>query len=840
MGDGTFAPDNPVTYEQALKMMVCALGYEAAAVEIGGWPDGYVSQASTLDMTKGIRADKTNVSASRGMVAQVLYNSLEVKIAEKQSNGSVNVTDKTVLESKLGCARFNNYMVSQVDGTDSISDSNIRLQVGELAFGQSDEPFVYTSVLSKAEAKALLGNYVKGYYKIGDDEEANNIIYVVTSNSKSEEVTVLSENIYDFNALKLEYYIDDEQDETDEIKISATAQLMYNGSLYDYSSGNASERNLSKWLDPNSDDFVDGQVRLLENTGDKEFDTIFIEDYETYVSKSTVQTSDSISANNYVIYDNYVSGRSIRIDPYSPRVTAEFYNAQTGAEMKIEDIKAMHVISVAANMSGTKYKVYISSKTIKGKIDEFTNSGEYIISGKKYVTTASYDALVASDVIVPKIGAEGTFYLDHNDRICAAKITQEDAGAYAYVTNAGIDDDRAILKLMNLSGTPSKPTKVKCATNVKVNGRTVSDSQDVLDALESAAAKIAANTGALNTTYAQPIRYVKNSAGEITKITTVALSGSEVLTGKNEDVDKFVTGVEKTQYTYSSSSGFESKVFVNSSTLVLVVPDDRLAEDEYKRATATSYFKTGTNYNIEAYDLNASTVAKVVLVYNANTVSSETAVDYTVPVSIVTKVSQRLSAVDEDNLVYSVEVYENGKIKTYETEDMSATYANIKVGDVIRFGVNSDGQINKLGRANTGTHELDVNALVPEFGYDISLTTSRPLMYNEGEYNFKTIYGTVSSITSESVFIAPALVDTTGEAVTLDTSEVVGFKLNTSVKKYYVHLTDKGTTVSELSNLNNVIEFGDLKNANATHMFAQAYCGSLRVLVVVVDERTTP
>ncbi len=840
MGDGTFAPDNPVTYEQAIKMMVCALGYESAATELGGWSAGYISQADMLNMTKGIQVEKTSSAASRGMVAQVLYNSLEVPIAEKQSNGSVKVTEKTILTNKLGYARFNNYMVVQVDGTESISDSEIRIQEGELAFAQSKEAFVYTNVLTKAEAKVLLGNYVKGYYKLGSEDESNNIIYIAASTTKSEEVTILSGNIYDYNNFELAYYTDEEQDELEEIILSTDAQLMYNGSLYDYQSGTSDERDLSKWFDPNSDDFIDGQVRLVENNGDKKFDTIFIEDYEIYIAKSPVLTTDRVSSNNYVIYDNYISGKSIRIDPYSPSVMAEFYNGATGAEMKIEDIKAMHVVSVAANLSETKFKVYVSTKTVKGKINEISTHDGYVIDGKKYATTQMFLDLVDADVIIPKTGAEGTFYLDHNDRICAAKITQEDAGAYAYVTNAGVDDDRAILKLMNLSGTPSKPTKVKCATNVKVNGRTVSDPQDVLDALEIVASKIAANAGASNTTYAQPIRYVKNSAGEITKITTIALADGEIAIDKNEDLDKLVTGVEKTRYTYSSSSGFESKVFVNTSTLVLVVPDDRLAEDEYKRSTATSYFKTGTNYNIEAYDLNASAVAKVVLVYNVNETSAETAVDYTVPVSLVTKVTQRVSAVDEDNIVYSVEVYQSGKIKTYETENTSAAYANIKPGDVIRFGLNSDGQINKLGRTNTGTHELDVNALVPEAGYDISLTTSRPIMYNEGEYYFKTVYGTVSSITEEAVFIAPALVDTTGEEPVLDTSEVMGFKLNSSVKKYYVHLTDKGTTVSELSDLNTVIEYGDLKNANATHMFAQAYAGTLKVLVVVVDERTQP
>ena len=49
--DGTFRPDAPVTYEQALKMLVCTLGYEAYAEVAGGYPNGYRAQAEDLDLT---------------------------------------------------------------------------------------------------------------------------------------------------------------------------------------------------------------------------------------------------------------------------------------------------------------------------------------------------------------------------------------------------------------------------------------------------------------------------------------------------------------------------------------------------------------------------------------------------------------------------------------------------------------------------------------------------------------------------------------------------------------------------------------------------------------------
>ena len=60
MGDGTFAPDLQVTYEQVVKMLVCALGYEEIAIERGGWPSGYIQVAND----KGVDRKSTRLNSS--------------------------------------------------------------------------------------------------------------------------------------------------------------------------------------------------------------------------------------------------------------------------------------------------------------------------------------------------------------------------------------------------------------------------------------------------------------------------------------------------------------------------------------------------------------------------------------------------------------------------------------------------------------------------------------------------------------------------------------------------------------------------------------------------------
>ncbi len=50
--DSAFYPDTPVTYEQVLKMILCALGYEPLAMSSGGYPLGYSTVAEQKGITK--------------------------------------------------------------------------------------------------------------------------------------------------------------------------------------------------------------------------------------------------------------------------------------------------------------------------------------------------------------------------------------------------------------------------------------------------------------------------------------------------------------------------------------------------------------------------------------------------------------------------------------------------------------------------------------------------------------------------------------------------------------------------------------------------------------------
>ena len=66
--EATFAPEQPITYNEALKALVSMVGYDYNAESSGGYPNGYVSCASDIGILKGM-SDRSNHELTLGEIA---------------------------------------------------------------------------------------------------------------------------------------------------------------------------------------------------------------------------------------------------------------------------------------------------------------------------------------------------------------------------------------------------------------------------------------------------------------------------------------------------------------------------------------------------------------------------------------------------------------------------------------------------------------------------------------------------------------------------------------------------------------------------------------------------
>lgn len=71
--NGKFGPTDPLTYEQAVTMIIRALGGEELAQGAGGYPDGFLALAKTHGFLTGVVLEKGE-QISRGEIANILYN----------------------------------------------------------------------------------------------------------------------------------------------------------------------------------------------------------------------------------------------------------------------------------------------------------------------------------------------------------------------------------------------------------------------------------------------------------------------------------------------------------------------------------------------------------------------------------------------------------------------------------------------------------------------------------------------------------------------------------------------------------------------------------------------
>ncbi len=101
MPDGNFEPTAPVTNEQLIKMIVCALGYYQKAEQFGGYPFGYMQLALTNGLLKGV--DVSGMSpATRGDAAIILHNALDAPLMRQTGFGSK--AEFVIMDGKNGNA----------------------------------------------------------------------------------------------------------------------------------------------------------------------------------------------------------------------------------------------------------------------------------------------------------------------------------------------------------------------------------------------------------------------------------------------------------------------------------------------------------------------------------------------------------------------------------------------------------------------------------------------------------------------------------------------------------------------------------------------------------------
>jgi len=762
--DGTFRPEAPVSYGEAIKMIVCTLGYGNVITPTEPWYDGYIRMANSIKLTKGAVGLGAN-EAKRGLVAQLIYNINDVKpLVQTGTDAFGNAhfgtdTSKEDYEDYYGVVTGVFEDTLEGLGAYGLKKNQVRI----------DDEVFYMGNFDAEDFLPYLGRSIEIEYEDGSKKT------IVDFEEDSDKTLVLTEvdiDTVDGDKREIIYY--DERDREEELELSEDLYVIYNGRGVDQD--DIDEDFIEEYFDIDC-----GQIELINNDGKSDYEVAFITNYvNMFVSNKTNPDDDE-----YKIYDSYGPVNDITLDDAD--CTVYKVTTEGGKKSKVDSLSAIssnNVISIASPIDDTEgTEVIISTVALKSKSVESISKGKYIIDDEEYELSSYYEDLIENDSSYElEKGDTGTFYLDFRGRI--AYFTKADSTEpYGYLatidTSSGFDSE-VLAYIFTQSG--SWLEEYPLADRIKVNGKRC-DPEEAVEILQDTAAlinddKTAAMTE--NADVAQLIKY-KLSGKEITEIYTIDPDGDfedgtivpgEFVADEDDDKGPFTKGDKKLKYNSSSrvfkDADGSNQFIVNSSTIVLYIPYDRESDlKDYKKRTYSS-FTDGSSYLVEPYDMESKT-AKVVLVYTTSGASDATIYANAKPIFVEYIGTKKNKEGEYADYIKYYTAGSDDLSEIFVNEDVSLS--GINPGDVIRVA-QDNGEITGIQRLFVDGELYDydaANVFDTEIAEDYIITHS----YNGDADYYEVVHGKAHSKTKEgdSVSIAPLESDD-WEAYTVNSSTV--------------------------------------------------------------------
>lgn len=433
MSDTEFDPDANVTYVQAQKMLVSAIGYETYAQAQGGWPTGYKTYAASLDITKGISGIKDSTELTRAQVAQMIDNAMGAPLCviaswKTEWNGT-KTPNLEVRDGKEGRAyetlftkKHDAYKVygrvTETSKTGSVDNDKVTFQV-EKADNfddqevKADSPVSEDMYIGDSKADNYLRTYSQALIQKNDDDEFTILSIAAAAANKS--VTVASEDF-------------DENKSTDEALYFFPAGTTKGSTKYQldkdvkiYINGVESSKSIAElrdYLDKNETASVTLQkeTETGSTSTSAKYNTIMVSSYVTAIVDEVIDKTNETSVN----FDTYSSGIQAKMTVNKDDDNYSYSFKLDGKDIEAKDLQQNDVLNIAYDTTGSFkdssfYDVIVTRNVVDGvKCTSINDSkGEYTIGGTKYKAAEGMDIDVETST-------EYSLYLDHFGRIAKA------------------------------------------------------------------------------------------------------------------------------------------------------------------------------------------------------------------------------------------------------------------------------------------------------------------------------------------------------------------------------------------------------------------------------------
>lgn len=454
-GDGNFGPEDQVTYEQAIKMIVVALGYELEAQAKGGWSTGYLAVAAREGISKGANG-VVGSPAARGTVAVLVYNSLEVPLMDQTSwtpagnDDEYQKLNETILSRYLEIEKWEG-VVSATPLT-AAATSYKKTDAPKITIGSANEWKLVNKVLTLGNTNSTLSNIntslvddVNGFLgkkvvayigKNFDNTTGHKMLYAIAEQPGTNDTLVINAAqlvATDATANKIAYRNEGSTKIVDVALNPAIDGWKNFGTL---ANGTIAGADLTNTTAIATEDFAallpnGGTIELIDsNASVAGYDKVILTKYDSQSVIEEVETDRGVVK----FETNSNTDNLTRFDTEADDKLVIVY--KDGEAASIEDIAAGDVVTVA-QVRGNDIRVfYVSSAKVTGAVESWDNAAD-----KKFVTVAGTDYKVSklsthySDVTALK-NKEGIFFLNVDGQVALADASAA-KGNYGLILNVG-------------------------------------------------------------------------------------------------------------------------------------------------------------------------------------------------------------------------------------------------------------------------------------------------------------------------------------------------------------------------------------------------------------------
>lgn len=653
VGATEFNPDGFITQEQAIKCMVCVLGYGDIAFT---YPEDYVNLALRLKLLKNLGTNSDNFTWEK--VIQLVINTFDVSIMTVHSVG----TDSVVYQpddKKTILGVYHNIYKSK----GRVTDNGITTITGQPVLGR-DYMIVnnIAGLVGDEELRSYIGKTVEFYYQA--DGTVTTILYFLPDTDAAGELVIkaddLAKDAQKFTKTNIVYY--NENGKTINAKVNQYADMIYNG------------KSFPTFLA--SDIKIDaGTVTLIDNDNDSIYDLIVVEEYRDFIITSVDTVDQTISDENGNIYS------------YNPeKVHASFYNADLQSA-GIDEFINGYIVSLFESKDGEYRKFVLSGKSATGTVDGFEEDedGNVTISieGVPYKYAPTFLGNIADgirDEFFPKIGMNVKVYLNYEGKIASIDLAARDF-LYAYC-----------LAIAPKTGGMSNTVQLKVVTE-KNDELILNAAKDVtINGVKSSPSDLLTIPAFENTKTGefvpQLVRIKTNSDGELKMIMTATEQKTNL---GFSDKDTFTLA---TSYGSGSTSGrgYGTYYSTDSDTVYFRIKKDNNYHEPEVMVIKT---KPSAYANMKIYDVDEFWNAGALVFQDNDSYSN-----YMGRVFIVTKVFTTFDANRQP--VKAIRGYQQSSYWTYvEAEEGLIDHyipEGIKIGDIVQIQVDDAKNIRTINK----------------------------------------------------------------------------------------------------------------------------------------------